>query len=254
MVTGKNTYFISDLHLGSKAFDNDKERELKVISFLNDIKSSCKTLYLLGDIFDYWFEYKYVVPKGYVRFLAKLCEFTDSGIEVHFYTGNHDIWVRDYLEKECGIIIHLCKTDIVTIDNLKLFLGHGDGLNPKDTGFLLLRALFHNKTVRWFYRWLIHPDINYSMGYSWSASNRKKKRGSQRSKKSVYVFDNEDVDFCREQLKKEHFDYFIFGHRHIILDISLADNCRYLNIGDWIYHFSYAVLEDGKIYLNKYSK
>ena len=254
MITGKNTYFISDLHLGSRAFDNDRERELKVVSFLNDIKSSCKTLYLLGDIFDYWFEYKYVVPKGYVRFLAKLCEFTDSGIEVHFYIGNHDIWVRDYLEKECGVIIHLSKTEIVSIDNLKLFLGHGDGLNPKDIGFILLRALFHNTTVRWFYRWLIHPDINYFMGYSWSASNRKKNRDSKNLTKFVYAYDNEEVDFCRKQLKKEHFDYFIFGHRHILLDIKLSDTSRYLNIGDWIFNFSYAVLENGKITLNKYSK
>lgn len=245
----KKVYFLSDAHLGAKLLKNNREREIMLVEFLQRIKPMCAELYLLGDMFDFWFEYKYVVPKGHVRFLAELANFTDQGIKVHFFTGNHDIWTFDYLAIECGVILH---TSILeTVMNGKSFLiGHGDGLNPNDKGYIFLRNAFHNRFLQKCFR-LIHPDVGIALANKWSAHSRLK--GNGQIEANDYQGDDKEeiVLYCRDILKKKHVDYFIFGHRHLPLNLELQPDSYYVNTGDWITHFSYAVFDGEKVSLEK---
>ncbi len=248
----KKAYFISDAHLGASALTNNREREIKLVAWLDSIQSDCSTLFLLGDIFDFWFEYKKAVPKGFVRFLAKICEFTDQGIEVHFFTGNHDIWAFDYLRKECGMIVHTRDT-VFSLNGKKFYIGHGDGLDPKDKGFLFIRRIFHNRFLQRCFRW-VHPDLGIALALKWSSHSRL--QGSGQVEADEYRgSEQEDIEiFCREKLKNEHFDYFVFGHRHFPLDIRLSENSRYINTGDWITWYSYAFFDGEKMNLKILSK
>lgn len=244
---GKKIYFVSDAHLGASALNNNREREKRLIDWLESIKNECGTLFLLGDIFDFWFEYKRVVPKGFVRFLAKICEFTDGGIPVHFFTGNHDVWVFDYLTQECGVIVHT-HDEIFEIDGKKFYIGHGDGLDPKDKGYLFIRKIFHNRFLQKCFR-LIHPDWGIALAHKWSSHSRLKGNGKVEADKYRGA-EQEDIElFAHQQLQKEHYDYFIFGHRHLPLDISLGGNSHYINTGDWITWYSYAVFDGEKVVL-----
>lgn len=238
---GKNVYFLSDAHLGAKLLKNNRERELKLVEFLQKIKPDCAELFLLGDMFDFWFEYKYVIPKGHVRFLAELANYTDQGIQVHFFTGNHDIWAFDYLEKECGVTLHNSLFE-TTINQKSFLIGHGDGLNPNDKGYLFLRNAFHNRLLQKCFR-LIHPDWGIALANKWSAHSRLKENGSIEA--AGYRGDNQEeiVGYCKRVLKKRHVDYFIFGHRHLPLDLELETSSHYINTGDWITHFTYAVFD-----------
>lgn len=245
----KNVYFLSDAHLGAKLLNNNRERELMLVNFLQKIKPDCSELYLLGDMFDFWFEYKRVVPKGFVRFLAELADFTDHGIKVHFFTGNHDIWAFDYLEKECGVILHttLLETEI----NGKSFLiGHGDGLNPNDKGYLFLSKTFHNRFLQKCFR-LIHPDWGIALANKWSSHSRLK--GNGKIEASEYLGDDREeiVVYCKKVLQERHIDYFIFGHRHLPLHLQLQESSYYINTGDWITHFSYAKFDGNHVTLEK---
>lgn len=243
----KNTYFLSDVHLGAAILHNNRERELQLVNWLESIRPDCESLYLLGDIFDFWFEYKRVVPKGFVRFLAKICEFTDNGIEVHFFTGNHDIWAFDYLNKECGMIVHN-HNEKFTIGGKRFFIGHGDGLDKSDRGYLLLKNIFHNHFFQWCFQWA-HPDIGILIAQKWSSHSRLKENGKIEA--DQYRGEaHEDIErFCRSILQQEHFDYFLFGHRHLPLDIKLTENSRYINTGDWITHYSYAIFDGSDVTL-----
>lgn len=238
-MTGKKIYFLSDAHLGAPVLNNNREREVMLTVWLETIRHDCETLYLLGDIFDFWFEYKTVVPKGYVRLLAKLCEFTDNGINVHFFTGNHDVWAFDYLQKECGITIHTHNETFI-LHQKKFFIGHGDGLSPSDKGYLFIRKAFHNRFLQRCFR-LVHPDFGTYIAQRWSSHSRLKETGKIEAD-TYRGADNEEIEqFCRQTLKKEHYDFFIFGHRHLPLDIQLTPTSRYINTGDWVTFFSYAV-------------
>lgn len=241
--TDKKIYFISDVHLGAPVFKNNREREIKLVEWLDSIKSSCSTLFLIGDIFDFWFEYKRAVPKGFIRFLGKICEFTDSGIEVHFFTGNHDIWAFDYLNRECGMIVHT-HDEKFNLNGKKFYVGHGDGLDPKDKGYLFIRRIFHNRFLQRCFRW-VHPDLGIAFAHKWSSHSRLKETGKVEAVLYRGSEDEEIEKFCRNVLQKEHFDYFIFGHRHLPLDIPLTPASHYINTGDWITYDSYAVF-DGK--------
>lgn len=238
----KKLYFLSDVHLGASVLNNHRERELQLVRWLNEIRTDCAVLYLLGDIFDFWFEYKRVVPKGYVRFLAKICEFTDNGIEVHFFTGNHDIWAFDYLCQECGMIIHT-RNEIADINGKHFLIGHGDGLDPNDKGYLFLKKAFHNRFLQRCFR-LIHPDLGIAIANKWSSHSRLE-NGRIEADKFKGEEKEETVRYCRQVLKNEHFDYFIFGHRHLPMDIQLSPSSHYINTGDWISHYTYATF-DGK--------
>lgn len=244
---GKKIYFVSDAHLGASALNNNREREKRLIEWLDGIQADCSVLFLLGDIFDFWFEYKRVVPKGFIRFLAKICEFTDKGIKVHFFTGNHDIWAFDYLPQECGVILHT-HDEIFEINGKRFYIGHGDGLDPKDKGYLFIRRIFHNRFLQKCFR-LVHPDWGIAFARKWSSHSRK---ANGKIEADAYRGPGqEDIEiFARRKLQQEHFDYFIFGHRHLPLDIRLTPDSRYINTGDWISWYSYAVFDGDELVLH----
>lgn len=230
------TYFISDLHLGASYLDT-RQSEQKVIDWLNSIKSSAKRLILLGDILDYWYEYRHVVPRGYIRFFGKLAELSDSGIEIHWFTGNHDIWIFDYLPAELGITLHRTN-EVLDIDGHSFFLSHGDEVGERKWSFRFIQWLFRNKVAQWCYSW-IHPDLTMILAHKWSSSSRKK--NNQKGEEHFRGEKHEPlVRFAKEYIKNNNVEYLIFGHRHILLDLMLTRNNRMVILGDWIKHFSYA--------------
>ncbi|MHA7111102.1 UDP-2,3-diacylglucosamine diphosphatase [Sunxiuqinia elliptica] len=240
-------YFISDTHLGAPALSNNLEREKLLVRWLDEIKQDAAALFLMGDIFDYWFEYKTVAPRGFTRFLGKLAELSDSGIPIHFFTGNHDVWVFDYLPKEIGFQLHREEMR-VTLSGKKFFLAHGDGLDPYDKGYHFLKKLFTNRFLQWLNSWL-HPDVGIRLAHAWSKKSRL-------SKGMFVPFKGEDAEglylFAKSVLEQEEVDYFIFGHRHLLLDLPLGKKSRYINLGDWITHFSYGVFDGNKFELKTY--
>ena len=241
MTEGK-IYFASDFHFGIPNREESRKREDKFIRWLNEIKKDAKEIYLLGDMFDFWFEYGKVVPKGYVRLLGKLAELRDNGIEIHFFKGNHDLWMFGYFEDELGIKVY-DKPITKEYNGLKFFIGHGDGLGPGDYSYKFLKVFFTNKLCQWLFNCL-HPDIGIRIALAWSRlsrlKNERKKMNNYKGNDKEYLY-----NFCKDQLKKEHFDYFILGHRHLMLNIEMNEKSRYINLGDWISLFSYAVF-DGK--------
>ena len=236
----KRIYFLSDVHLGAPVLNNHRERELQLVAWLESIRPDCGMLCLLGDIFYFWFEYKRAIPKGHTRFLAKICEYTDQGIPVHFFTGNHDIWTFDYLSRECGVVLHR-HNEIFRINDKSLLVGHGDALNPKDKGYLLLYRTFHNRFLQKCFRW-IHPDVGILLAQKWSSHSR---LGNGKIEADSFRGEEQEeiVRFCKQTLETRHFDYFIFGHRHFPTDLPLSENSRYINTGDWISWFTYAVFD-----------
>jgi len=242
---GKKIYFVSDVHLGSPQIADNQKHERKIVAWLDSIKDSAEEIYLLGDIFDFWFEYKRSIPKGFSRFIGKLCELNDAGIPVHFFTGNHDIWIFDYLPAETGIIVHK-KPLITEIDNFRFFISHGDGLTRHEKKLKFYKKVFNNRIAQWFFSWL-HPDIGIKLAELWSSQNRKK-----HVKPEFKGVENEWLIQCAtEKIQKEHFDYFIFGHRHIDKITNLNEKCRLVYLGDWISIFSYGEW-DGKEFRLKY--
>jgi UDP-2,3-diacylglucosamine hydrolase len=238
-------YFVSDLHLGLHPVETSRQRERKFVQWLDEIKQDAEALYLLGDIFDYWFEYRKVVPRGFVRTLGKLAELSDRGIDIHFFTGNHDVWVFDYLPSEIGLTVHNGPL-ITLLKGKRFYIAHGDGLDPGDLGYKLLKAIFHSKVLQWLYA-RIHPNASTTFAYWWS----KKSRYSKGVCEAFQGEENEDqIVFARKILEKEHFDYFLFGHRHVAMDIDLNGKSRLINPGEWIFGSSYAVF-DGEVCLLK---
>ncbi|MGC6490674.1 MAG: UDP-2,3-diacylglucosamine diphosphatase [Flavobacteriales bacterium] len=231
-------YFASDLHLGVPNKSISLEREKLFVKWLDEIKKDATALYLVGDIFDFWFEYKKAVPKGYIRLLGKLAELSDSGIPIHFFTGNHDMWVFDYLEKEISLTIYRKPLEI-TLNNKRFFIGHGDGLGPKDYGYKFIKRIFANKLCQWLFE-KVHPNIGISIAEYWS----KKSRIANGEKDETFHGDNEWLtQFCKEKLKTTTIDFFIFGHRHLPLNIDLNQNSKYINLGEWVNYKSYAVFD-----------
>ena len=215
-----------------------------VISWLSSIEKDAQAIYLLGDIFDFWFEYKKVVPKGFVRLLGKLADLIDKGIDIHYVVGNHDMWMNDYLEQEIGLKLHF-QEFIIKEDNKLIFLGHGDGLGKGDYTYKLLKVIFSSNICKWMFSRL-HPNFGISLGQAWSNKSK------NRQEKLV----NEDKEilagYCKEQQKNNPVDYYVFGHRHIPIDVKIDERCRYINLGDWIHHNTYAVYSDQKLELKKF--
>ena len=248
LIKNKKIYFASDAHLGLPTYEKSLEREKLFVKWLDEIKKDAQEIYLLGDIFDFWFEYKKVIPRGFTRFLGKISEITDSGIAVYFFTGNHDIWITDYLPKETGVVLHREPVTKI-ISGKKFFLAHGDGLGPGDKGYKKLKKIFTNPVLRWLFSRL-HPNAAITIGHKWSNSRRELKGLVVENFKGV---DKENlVIYAKEKLKHEHFDYMIFGHRHIPIDVQLNDNCQFINLGDWITNFTYAVFDGDKLELKKF--
>jgi UDP-2,3-diacylglucosamine hydrolase len=246
---GKKIYFISDFHLGVPNDTDSRKREDKIVFWLNSIKHDAQILYLMGDVFDYWFEYKEVVPRGYVRLLGKLAELSDAGVEMHYFTGNHDMWVFDYLPKEIGLQIHRAPIQ-KEYNGKKFFLGHGDGLGPGDFGYKFIKKVFANKLAQWLFA-RVHPNTGIGLMKFFS----RKSRIATGTSDDVYLGDDKEwlMIYCREVLQKEHYDYFIFGHRHLPLDKQLNGQSRYINLGEWINHFTYAVFDGQELMLKKFN-
>lgn len=239
----KKIYFASDFHLGLPAVSREIEigREKKIIRWLNSIEKDAQAIFLVGDIFDFWFEYKQVVPRGYVRFLGKIAHLVDSGIPVFFFTGNHDLWMYRYLQEELGVKIFYKPID-VEINNSKFLVGHGDGLGPGDTFYKILKKIFTNKIPIWMFKW-IHPEIAIGLARKWSKSSRIKKKGSD----ELFLGDKEFlIQYSKEKESEKHRDYYIFGHRHLSIEVELSKQSRYFNLGEWVYKFTYGVF-DGDI-------
>ena len=238
-------YFASDFHLGVPTHAESLEREKKIISWLDEIKEDAKSLYLLGDIFDFWFEYKAVVPKGFVRLLGKLAELSDNETDIFLIKGNHDLWMHDYLPKEVGIQIIENKT-ILSENGKKIFLAHGDGLGPGDFGYKMIKKIFTNKMCQWLFTRL-HPNFGLGIAHFWS------KRSRIANNKNPEQFLGEEkewlVSYCKEKQKENPVDYYIFGHRHLPLEIEIDTKAKYINLGDWIHHNSYAVFDGENLIL-----
>ena len=240
-------YFASDLHLGVPNREESLVREKLFVQWLDDIKSDAEAIYLVGDIFDFWFEYKKAVPKGYVRLLGKLAEFSDSNIPIHIFTGNHDMWLFDYLEDE--INAHIYREPIeVSLKGKRFFIGHGDGLGPGDNGYKLIKKIFKNKLCQWLFE-RIHPNLGISIAQYWS----KKSRIANGKKNESYHGEKEWLtQFCKEKMKTIEVDYFIFGHRHLPLEVDLGNNMTYINLGEWVNYNSYAVFDGKRLELKRY--
>lgn len=242
------SYFLSDAHLGSLAFPDRLNRERRLVAFLDRIKHDASAVYLLGDMFDFWHEWREVVPKGYTRFLGKLSELSDLGIEVHFFLGNHDLWAYRYLHDECGCTIHAEPLTLQTSQGT-FFLAHGDGLGDTDWKFRLLRGVFHSRLLQWLFRTFIPTSWAMRFGLSWA-------RHSRLSKGDEHYRGEENealVSFAKSCLKEHpEINFFIFGHRHIELDIKLARHTRLMILGDWISQFTYAVYDGEHMFLEEY--
>ncbi|WP_203295192.1 UDP-2,3-diacylglucosamine diphosphatase [Luteirhabdus pelagi] len=238
---GKKIYFSSDNHLGAPTAEESLPREKKFVRWLDTVKDDAAAIFLLGDLFDFWFEYKKVVPKGFVRVLGKLAELSDSGIPIHFFVGNHDLWMNDYFKTELNIpVYHEPKTFV--FNDTKFFIGHGDGKGPGDKGYKSMKKVFTNPFFKWLFRWA-HPDIGVRIAQYLSVKN---KLISGEEDKEFLGEENEWLAlYAKRKLEKEHFDYFVFGHRHLPMEIQVGENSTYFNLGDWIHQYTYGVF-DGK--------
>lgn len=246
-----NIYFLSDAHLGSRGIPHRRQQERRLVRFLDEIKDKAIAIYMLGDMFDFWFEYKEVVPRGYTRFLGKVSELTDAGIEVHFFIGNHDIWCTDYLEKECGMILHREPATIELGDKL-FYIAHGDGLGDRDPKFRFLRSVFRNRFCRFLFA-ALHPRWGVDFGLSWAHHSRLK-HGMQGGDPPYLGEDKEPLICYAKEYLKTHpsVNYFMFGHRHIELDLLLKRETRVLILGDWITQHTYAVFDGEHMFLENY--
>lgn len=246
--TTQKIYFASDQHFGAPTRDQSKIREQKFVAWLDTIKVDAKELFLLGDLFDFWFEYKSAVPKGFVRVLGKLAELSDSGIKIHFFVGNHDLWMDDYFETELNIPTYYKPTEFI-LNNKTFLIGHGDGLGPGDKGYKRMKKVFTNSFSKWLYRWL-HPDIGIKLAQYLSVKN-KLISGEEDVK---FLGDENEwlVQYSKLKLTQKHYDYFVFGHRHLPLKIELSPQSKYINTGDWISHFTYAIFDGDQMVLKSY--
>lgn len=247
---GKKIYFLSDFHLGAPNAAASLEREKKICRFLDVAKQDAATIFILGDLFDFWFEYSTVVPKGYVRILGKLAEITDAGIAVHFFVGNHDMWMKNYFQTELNISVYF-EPKSFELNGKKFLIGHGDGLGPGDEGYKMMKKVFRNPACQWLFG-ILPPYLGISLANYFS----QKSRAQTGLIDEVFLGEEKEwlVVYSKEVLQKEYFDYFIFGHRHLPLDIDLGSDSRYINLGEWIKHFSYAVLDGSMLTLRYYKE
>jgi len=246
-------YFASDLHLGMPDEGSSAEREGLFVRWLEEARQDAAEIFIIGDLFDFWHEYKTVIPKGFVRLQGKIAEITDAGIPVHIFTGNHDMWMYGYFEKELGVKMHRQPVER-EFNGKKFYITHGDGLGPGDHGYKFIKKVFANPICQFLFRW-IHPDIGMRLGHYFSYKSR---FGVSGDKKVLEKFEGEEnewlVLYAREILKNNHYDYFIFGHRHLPIDIMLNEKSRYINTGDWLDYNSYAVFDGSNMELKYYGK
>jgi UDP-2,3-diacylglucosamine hydrolase len=239
-------YFLADVHLGSKSHADSRETERKLCRWLDGVKGDAAAIFLLGDVFDYWYEYRYAVPKGFTRVLGKLAEMTDAGVEIHFFAGNHDLWLTDYLSVECGLILHL-EPLVTEIGGKRFFLAHGDGLGDDSRSFCFLRKAFHNRFLRKCFS-AVHPRWTIPLAHA--LSNGSRARGGA----TPYLGAEQEhlIRFAKAKLEESPgINYFIFGHRHLLLDLPIAPESRVIILGDWITFFSYAEFDGESLRLRQ---
>lgn len=241
-----NIYFASDFHLGAPNHESSLQREKRIVSWLDEIKIDAKAIYLVGDVFDFWFDYKYVVPRGFTRFLGKIAELSDTGVDIHFFTGNHDMWMFDYFEKELNITMHREPIKL-QFGEKKLYVGHGDGLGPGDRSYKLIKRIFSNKMCQWLFARL-HPNFGIGLANFWSKTSR-----NHNSEPKEFMGEDKEwlAIYCKEILEKEHFDYFIFGHRHVPIEHQIG-NSTYINLGEWMNDYTYAVFNGKTTVLKRF--
>jgi UDP-2,3-diacylglucosamine hydrolase len=242
----KKIYFASDQHFGIPNHDKSLEREKKFVHWLDTIKKDAEVLFLLGDLFDFWFEYKRVVPKGFVRVLGKLAELRDAGIPIYFFVGNHDLWMHGYFEQELNIPVYHTPKEF-TLNGKEFLIGHGDGLGPGDKGYKRMKKVFTNPFCKWLFKWL-HPDIGVKLAQYLSTKN--KLISGEEDVKFLGEENEWLVQYAKKKLETKHYDYFVFGHRHLPMEIEVGNASTYINLGDWITHFTYAVFDGKELELN----
>jgi UDP-2,3-diacylglucosamine hydrolase len=248
MELSKKIYFLSDFHLGAPDAANSLVREKKIVRFLDEIKKDASVIFIVGDLFDFWYEYKKVVPKGYVRILGKIAEITDAGIPIHFFVGNHDMWMKDYFQTELNTAVYFEPAEF-TFYGKRFLIGHGDGLGPGDEGYKFIKKIFRNPICQWLFG-ILPPRVGIGIADFFS----KKSRAKTGSTNEIFLGEEKEwlVVYAKEILQKQHYDYFIFGHRHLPLDIGLNEKSTYINLGDWIKYFTYAVFDGEKLSLEYY--
>ncbi len=249
LLGNKKIYFLSDFHLGAPNAEASLIREKKIIRFLDSIKQDAGEIFIVGDLFDFWYEYKKVVPKGYVRILGKLAELTDAGIPVHFFVGNHDMWMRDYFQKELNIPVYF-EPVAFEFNGKKFLVGHGDGLGPGDKGYKFIKKIFRNKAAQWLFG-IMPPAMG--MGVAHYFSRKSRAQTGQTDEKFLGEDQEWLIQYSKDVLKTTDYDYLVFGHRHLPIDFKLNDQSRYINLGDWIKYFSYAVFDGNNLEL-KYDR
>jgi UDP-2,3-diacylglucosamine hydrolase len=246
---GKKIFFASDFHLGTPSKAESLERERRIIRWLESISHEAQTIVLVGDIFDFWFEYKYTVPKGFVRFQGKIAELIDKGIEVIFFTGNHDMWMFGYFSEILGVPVFKDPV-LFEINNKKIYVAHGDGLGPGDYSYKFLRKIFTSKICQWLFGWL-HPTIGIGLAQGWSQDSRRRTA----SETKTFLGDKEWLwAYSKEVEAKNHHDFYIFGHRHLPLDLPVGEKSRYLNLGEWINYNTYAIFDGENLTLETFEK
>jgi UDP-2,3-diacylglucosamine hydrolase len=255
---GKKIYFLSDFHLGAPDHKSSLEREKILVQFLDEIKNEAAEIFLVGDMFDFWYEYRKVVPKGYVRLLGKLAELSDAGIAMHFFVGNHDMWMRDYFQQELNIPVYFEPKEFERAGKYFL-IGHGDGLGPGDHGYKRLKKVFRNPVSKWLFG-ILPPLLGMGL------ANYMSRRSRAQTGASEEVFLGEDKEwliiYCKEVAARKKIDFFVFGHRHLAIDYRLSPispegkgvgaEARYINLGDWIRYFTYAVFDGANMELKSY--
>ncbi|WMJ75444.1 UDP-2,3-diacylglucosamine diphosphatase [Cytophagaceae bacterium ABcell3] len=244
---GQKVYFASDFHLGIPDKETSSKREKKIVQWLCSIENDAAAIFLVGDIFDFWFEYRHTIPKGFIRLQGKLADLSDKGIPLYMFTGNHDMWMFDYFEKELDIPI-IRKPVQTTINEKKFFIGHGDGLGPGDYFYKFLKQIFANKFFQRLFAF-VHPGIGIGIAHAWS----KKSRDKHYKADEEFLGDKEWLfQFCKKTEKKEHHDFYIFGHRHLSLNMEVSHNSRYINLGEWLNNSNYAVFDGEDIKIERF--
>jgi len=245
----KKIYFLSDFHLGVPDAASSLEREKLIVRFLDEIMEETAALFIVGDLFDFWYEYNKVVPKGYVRILGKLAAFTDAGIPVHFFVGNHDMWMKDYFQKELNIPVYYEPKDF-TFNNIHFHIGHGDGLGPGDHKYKMLKKVFRNPICQWLF-----GIIPSRLGIGTADYFSRKSRAATGHTEEVFHGEDKEwlIIYSKEVLQRKNINYFVFGHRHLPIDFRLSESSRYINLGDWIHYFTYAVFDGKDVALKSYT-
>jgi UDP-2,3-diacylglucosamine hydrolase len=246
----KKIYFASDFHLGVPSPESSLKREKLIVEWLESIRHDAHSIYLLGDLFDFWFEYKYAIPKGFIRFQGKLAELRDAGIPITIFTGNHDIWMFDYFQKELDLVIHR-KPQVIIVNGKKLYLGHGDGLGPGGGFYKFLKKVYESPVCQWLFA-RIHPNLGISLAQGWSKKSRiaNVKNGEEFKGEEKELL----LTYCKKVERSEHHDFYLFGHRHLPLELKVSESSRYINLGEWVHFTTYAVFDKDRVELKSFKE